>query len=143
MFVSDIPLYHRNPQTLESRIMNALRAMMLTCMLLSSTAFSQTTTAYDGKWKVTWEKPRPMEAALVISGGTGTWKALVSNRDNPCVGREVPISVQSSTAEDLKISLDFSKALPGCLDSEVEFKRIDDSTLKGKRAGTDVTAVRN
>lgn len=79
----------------------------------------------------------------MISGGTGTWRTVASSGVDPCIGRKVPISVQSSTADELKISLYFSKALTGCSDSKVEFKRTDDSMLKGKRGKQDPIAVRH
>lgn len=117
--------------------------LFLMLAICSVAAFSQPANPFLGKWKVTWEGAKQIyQATLIIDGTGGSWKTLAHNRHDPCVGKEVPIAIQSSSADAMTIKLKFSEVLQGCTDSTVKLTRVDDKTFTGKRGKSDLVLSR-
>jgi hypothetical protein len=109
----------------------------------SFSAFSQPANPFLGKWKVTWEGAKKiLQATLIIDGSGGSWQTLDHSRVDPCVGKEVPIAIQSSSADAMTIKLKFSEVLQGCSDATVKLKRVDDKTIAGTRGKADLVLSR-
>jgi hypothetical protein len=105
----------------------------------SYAALAQTAIPSAGDWKANWQYlGRPLQAKLVISGSGGTWQSLSSLRTDPCVGREVPMSIESSSVDEITLKLKYSESLRGCADATIVLKRIDDKTYMGKRGDGDL-----
>lgn len=107
-------------------------------------ALAQTTAAFVGTWRVSWQgDTRPLEAKLTLSETGGTWKTLgVSARGNACMGREVDVVVESATDTDAQLRLKYSE-LAGCTDLKVTLKKVDDKTLTGFRGKSELSLVRD
>ena len=114
----------------------------ISCAALS--ALAQDKSTYNGNWKVVGAAPgaSPFTVELTVEGEGGTWQALVTNREDPCVGKKAPIAVLSATPEELTFRIKLSEALPGCPDSTAKFKRVDENTLRGKRGKQEFAATR-
>ena len=114
----------------------------------SFAAFCQPANSFLGKWKVTWSSANgsPQVSNLNIDGSGGSWQTLIAKKRGPrtssCDGLEVPISIESSSADAMTIKLKFSEALQGCADSTVELKRVDDKTITGRRGKADLVLSR-
>jgi hypothetical protein len=122
-----------------------MRAFVISTLLgVCAQAMAQAPAEFVGTWKVTWHgAKKPQEAKLVITDSGGTWRTYDSSRNNPCIGREVPISVKVQSPGEVAIDLKFSEALAGCSNSIVTLKRVDDRNLQGFRGSAEVKAVRD
>ena len=98
---------------------------------------------FSVEWKVTWGgQTRDLEAELVITESGGSWKTFATTRNDPCVGREVPIAIESSTADTATITLKFSEVINGCPDSMVRLKLIDANKASGTRGKAELTLTK-
>ena len=112
--------------------MRLLRILAAASALAASTAFSQTANVNDGKWEVTIPYPsKPVVADLDLAGEGGMFRSHAGGKTNTCGGRETPVSVVLSTADELKFTIHYSKVLEGCKDMTFDVKRADDSSFKG------------
>lgn len=88
----------------------------------------------DGKWNASFSAPGAAGralAVLVIRGNEGTWRAVfASGRDNPCLGRETPISIHRSEL-DVEIKILMSRVQSFCQDGRIAAK-LENGSLKGK-----------
>lgn len=88
---------------------------------------------HDGAWTASWPgASRPLQAAVVVNGNTGSWKTFAANSGNPCVGREAPIAVTHASADELRFTAKFSEVISTCENFEVDLRR-DGDVLKGTR----------
>ena len=94
--------------------------------------------SYDGTWAMTAASTdgREFSAELVLKGDGGTWRNYgrrggAAMKNNPCLMKEFPVTVQKSTADGLTFRVDGSKVIAGCNDFTAELKRVDDKTLDG------------
>ena len=95
------------------------------------------------KLQRTWEgKKQIYDAKLVLAAQGGTWKTSARQRADPCVGREVPVKVDSITPEEAQLTLAFSEALNGCKDSKVVLKSTA-AGVTGTRGGIELTLKRD
>lgn len=103
----------------------------------ATVAFAQSEHTYDGKWKITFDGTRTvdMEGTVVIKGNAGTWDMATRAVNNPCVGRQYPITVQKATADELFFTVNRAATLVGCKDGTYSFRKVDDKTLKGEVGG--------
>jgi hypothetical protein len=108
-------------------------------------AFAQDAANYSGKWRaqVTPPSGKTFEAYVVIDDKAGTWQAMATNRNDPCVGRPVPIAVLTATNDELTFRIKHSEAIPGCVDSTVQVTRVDDKSMKGTRGKQALVLVRD
>ena len=117
--------------------------LSLLLVLLVSVAHAQSTPPFYGTWTVTWEgKKQIYDAKLVLAAQGGTWKTSAGQRADPCVGREVPVKVDSITPEEAQLTLAFSEALNGCKDSKVVLKSTA-AGVTGTRGGIELTLKRD
>ncbi|MEO8145157.1 MAG: hypothetical protein ABI654_13170 [Betaproteobacteria bacterium] len=95
---------------------------------------AQEANPYNGTWvgKYTTPKGAPRTVVLVLSGSGGTWKNHVRIKQNPCLGREMPVTVARATATDLMIGIDGSKFLPGCKDFRARFSNAGGNAIEGR-----------
>jgi len=108
------------------------RLITLLLAMSSAWALAQTANPYDGTRKVKFDGTRTVdyEGTVVVQGDGGSWKVLAHAQNNPCIGREAPISVHRATAEELVFEVNRSKVLTGCRDWTMSFQRVDDKTLR-------------
>ena len=105
--------------------------LLLAFML--SPIFAQTATPYDGTWKMKFQGVQAtLGGEVVIKEGGGTWDQDPGLAKNDCFKRVAPITVELATAEQLVFKVNRSKALTGCPDWTMKFKRVDDRTLQGE-----------
>jgi hypothetical protein len=110
-------------------------ALALVAALLPSQAvLAQADNPFNGTWAVSFEgtKTSNVDGAVVINGAGGTWGIRVQARNNPCVGREFPLTVRKATADELVFTVNRAATLAGCKDSTYTFRKADDKTLKGE-----------
>jgi hypothetical protein len=120
--------------------MSIARLFMLGITTATAVAFAQDPFNYDGKWSATYsgQSGASREAELIIKGLGGTWKLFPIGgeaKKNNCVGREFPITVESSSPNELKFSVDASKIIQGCSDSNVTATPIDAKNMEGHFGG--------
>jgi len=124
-----------------------MRTKILAASLLAFVAgvSAQEAANYSGKWlaQVTPPSGKTYEANVVIDGTAGTWQAMASSRNDPCVGRPVPIAVLTATADQLAFRIKHAEAIPGCIDSTVRVNRVDDKTMKGSRGTQPLVLTRD
>lgn len=115
--------------------------LVLTAM--AGLASAQSADRFDGSWTVTWEgKAALLEAHLEIAQDKGRWQTLSRQKNDPCVGKEVPIRVDERTDTSLKLTLQFSEVVPGCKDGRVSLAAAPDGTITGRRGGAELKLVR-
>jgi hypothetical protein len=107
-------------------------------------ALSQDAVNYSGKWRARDTPPsgKTYEAYVVIEDKAGTWQAMAASRNDPCVGRPVPIAILTATPDELAFRIKHAEAIPGCVDSTVRVKRVDDKTMNGARGTQPLVLVR-
>lgn len=111
-------------------------AILATCFIgCAAMAFAQDAVNYSGKWRAQITPPsgKTYEAQVVIEDKAGTWQAIAANRNDPCVGRLVPIAVLTAAADELSFRIKHAEAIPGCVDSTVSVTRVDDKSMQGTR----------
>jgi len=118
--------------------MNKIRFFLLGSALLATIASAQESFPYDGKWRASFRGPGGEQATaeLALKGTGGTWR-YVPNRGHmnsryPCLDREFPVVVRSTSASEFKFDIDASKELPGCKDRSVTVKVLDSKNLEGQ-----------
>jgi hypothetical protein len=116
--------------------MNIASTILLTALTITGFTQAQSTEKFDGNWTVTWEgKSALFEANLEILQDKGKWQTLARQRNDPCVGREVPIRVDERTDNTLKMTLQFSEVIPGGKDAKVSLSAAADGSVSGIRGG--------
>jgi hypothetical protein len=117
-----------------------------TALLVAAPVLAQTVNPYNGAWTISLDgkKTIDLEGTVAVKDDGGTWDVVARSGKNPCVGREYPITVQKSSAEELVFTVNRAKTLVGCKDSTYTFRRVDDKTLKGELSeGRPVLLIRN
>jgi hypothetical protein len=114
-----------------SRISKTFAALL--AAYLSTHAGGQGVTTLDGKWTASFTSPnRSMAGAwVVINGGEGTWKTQGAPRDNPCFGKETPLTIDQSSTESVTMKILYSKLMAGCQDASLSVK-LENGILKGQ-----------
>jgi len=108
-------------------------------------AAAQGANPYNGTWRAQFERRGTgwsAEATLVIADRHGTWQMTSSHRNNPCMGREYPVSIRRATARDLEFEIQRSKVLAGCDDELAVLERVDENTLRGEFEGRRLNLIR-
>ena len=126
--------------------MNQIRCILVLVAMAASSVFARATNPYNGTWTVSFDgsKTADLEGTVVVTDEGGTWKVLARQRQNPCVGREAPISVLKSSADELVFEVNRSAVLAGCRDWKMKLKKVDEKTLSGVFTdGRAVTLTRN
>ena len=116
---------------------NILRLLGLSGALLASIAFAQGPNPFNGTWHAKFQDKRggAQAAELIVKDDGGTWKVWGTSHDtkrNPCIGRDLPITVKRASTEELAFRIEGSKVLAGCPDGNVTLKRVDDQRLEGQ-----------
>jgi hypothetical protein len=109
-------------------------------LVLSAPASAQVPAAFTGTWKATWQtENRLYEAAMTVTETGGSWQTATRDRNNPCAGREVPMKVESATADEVRLLLQFSEVIPGCTNVKVTMRTGPNGTVVGTRSKFDLT----
>lgn len=117
----------------------AVAAFLLTAV---GEVASQAASPFVGTWKVVWQGPkRQLEADLVITESGGTWKTYRSADVDPCVGREVAVAIESSSATEMTLTLKFAEAMPGCRNSTVKLVK-GENAVTGTRGKAELTLTK-
>jgi hypothetical protein len=113
--------------------MNAARTILLTGFFFAASVLAQEPNPYNGTWRAEFENQRgtKLEGTVLIKDQGGTWDMLTSAKNNPCVGRAAPITIQRASADELVFEIKRSQALHGCRDTQVVLKKFDAKTLEG------------
>lgn len=99
-------------------------------------ALAQLGAPYVGQWRASWAaEQRSYEADVEITPSGGSWRTAVTSRTNPCVGRPVPMKIEASSAEEVRMTLAFADAIPGCPNTFVVLRPGPEGTLTGNRSG--------
>ena len=123
--------------------MKLLPAILTLAFAFTGLANAQSSDKFDGNWTVTWEgKSAILEASLEIMQDKGKWQTLARQKNDPCVGKEVPIRVDERTENALRITLQFSEVIPGCKDGKVSLSAMADGSISGLRGGSELKLVR-
>lgn len=116
---------------------------LVVALAFTSSLSAQTTDRFDGNWVVTWDgKSALLEAKLEIAQDKGTWQTYSRQKNDPCVGREVPIRVDERTESSLKMTLRFSEVIPGCKDAKVSLVAAQDGSISGVRGNAELKVTR-
>jgi hypothetical protein len=85
---------------------------------VSQSARSQDASELNGRWvaNVRALDGSTREVRITLENGTGTFKLLVKNREDPCLGLEFPVSILEVTADGFEMMVRASRALAGCPD---------------------------
>ena len=119
---------------------------LLTASTLSATLFAQTANPYNGTWAVLMEgfERAAVQGTAIVKDESGTWSITASAQNDPCIGRDAPIAVQTASADELVFKVNRSQILAGCPDFTLRFKKVDDKTMKAQlTGGRAVTLTRN
>ncbi|MDM0066563.1 hypothetical protein [Variovorax sp. J31P207] len=78
---------------------------------------------YNGSWHATFKgfSGANRDGTVIIADEGGSWDMNITNSSNPCIGRKFPIAVQKATAEELEFTVNGSKTLVGCPDTQLTF----------------------
>jgi hypothetical protein len=126
--------------------MNRIAIALLAALALVSAALAQSTNPYNGKWTISFDgrKTADLAGTVVVKDEGGVWDVVARSSNNPCVGREYPITVQKTSADELTFTVNRAKTLTGCKDSMYTFRKVDDKTMKGELGeGRAASLVRN
>jgi hypothetical protein len=109
----------------------------------SPPAFAQVAAPFVGAWKVSWQPDRrKYDAVMTVTENGGSWQTYAQSQVNPCVGREVPMKVETATSNEVKFLLQFAEAIPGCPNATVILKAAADGTVTGTRSKFELTLSR-
>lgn len=94
------------------------------------------TNPYNGEWSATWTPPGapgPVGAKVVFDNDSGSWQTIVT-RDvlNNCAGKTHKIGVTESSPEKIVFTVLASQSLPGCPDTTLTAKPVDERHLEAK-----------
>ncbi|WP_404300748.1 hypothetical protein [Alicycliphilus denitrificans] len=134
------PFLHRMAAMVASASCLALLAVA------PSAGWAQAGNPFLGQWVVTWEgKARMQQADLQITDSGGSWKTFASQKNAPCVGREVAVRHDAVGEQEMRLTLLFSEALQGCKDSQLTLVRHPDGRVTGQNQSSgdrELTLVR-
>ena len=120
-------------------ILHRTRCLAWVLMLFSALAGAALAqpTSFDGRWRAafTGESGKPRTGTVVLQGTTGTWDMDTWSRNNPCVGKAVPVAVKQGSGE-VMISIERSKVLASCPDTTMRLRVASDGTLVGSFKGS-------
>jgi hypothetical protein len=121
------------------------RRVISAALLACTAAFAQApaNSPFYGSWSASWEfEKQSYDAKMTLGAQGGTWQTSTRSRSNPCAGREVPIKVESITAEEAQLTLAFSDVIAGCRNVKVVLKAAPDGTVTGTRSGNALSLQR-
>ncbi len=119
---------------------------VLAAFALSATVLAQAANPHNGTWSVLMEgfERAAVQGTATVKDEGGTWSITASARNDPCIGRDAPIAVQTASADELVFKVNRSQILAGCPDFTLRFKKVDDKTMKAQlTGGRAVTLTRN
>jgi|GEM_PF-892196 len=126
---------------------NNLSGLALVLVTTLAMAQQPPPTDLEGAWRGRIQLPtsgREYQAELTLARNEGTWRVTAKSPNNPCMGLLTPVSWQpAGTDGGIELTFLGSRALTGCNDTVVAFRRIDEKTFQGKAAsGLDITLTR-
>ena len=119
---------------------------VLAAITLSATVFAQAANPHNGTWAILMEgfERAAVQGTAIVKDEGGTWSTTASARNDPCIGRDAPIAVQTASGDELVFKVNRSQILAGCPDFTLRFKKVDDKTMKAQlTGGRAVTLTRN
>ena len=127
-------------ETVRSRLAYAL---VCVAAVACNSAFAQVAAPFVGTWKTHWQSDqKPYSAVMKVTETGGTWQTFTKDKNNPCAGREVPMKVDSATPTEVKFTLQFSEAIPGCTNTTVKLNAAPDGTVTGMRSKFELGLVK-
>ena len=109
----------------------------ITALCICFSAISQDAASLDGTWLAKFPAPSTAfnkgsrEAKLVIANGAGTFQLSFKAREDPCIGREFPITISNVSTEGFDIDVQASKVLAGCQNFTWKPKRAEGGGYEG------------
>ena len=116
--------------------MHRIIRLLFATLVLSASVFAQTANPYNGTWAILMEgfERQNVEGTATVKDDTGTWSVTASQRNDPCIGRDAPVAVQSAP-DELVFKVNRSQVLTGCPDFTLRFKKVDEKTMKAQLTG--------
>jgi len=96
-------------------------------------AIAGPTSPYNGEWSATWTPPGapgPVGAKVVFDNDSGSWQTMATRPGDNCVGQKHRISVTESGPEKIVFTILASQTLPGCSDTTMTAKPVDEKHLE-------------
>ncbi len=105
-------------------------------MLLPALTLSQQVNAFVGKWtgSMAGSSGRELQLEVAITQAGGAWRFIGRAKNNPCLGRDFPISVTAQSSTELQIEVKGSSVLQGCIDETIVLRAPDATTIEGALA---------
>lgn len=112
--------------------MRTLAIVFSLACLVSVSSVAQQPVSLSGNWVAKFDTPKgeAREVTIVIRDNSGTWFQQAV-RNNPCTGREMPITVDKVAPDGFELTRSSSKVLAGCPDISYQLKRVDDKVFEG------------
>jgi hypothetical protein len=126
--------------------MTTARLLLIAACLAPLPVLAQDPNPLNGNWIARFNLPNGVsrEARLEISGDKGTWQSRASNRNDPCVGKQMPVVVSDFDGQGFKLAILGSQALRGCPDTALDVKREGEQAWLGESPqGLKVLIARN
>jgi hypothetical protein len=113
--------------------------LVLALALAPTAAVAQPADQLSGKWSgmlVGGQEDLAVELNVSETSGMFRFVPKVNQlRQNPCLGKELPMKVTSQTATEVKAKVEGSSILKGCFDASLTLKSSDGKSLEGNVSG--------
>lgn len=119
--------------------MTPLPALVAAILLNAFAAHAQTLAPLSGQWTGTTKSPstgNELQIQVRFSESAGGWRYVspITNRANPCLGREFPLTIKVLSDTKIVVSVDGPAMVTGCPSFLLNLERTDDQTLSGSFA---------
>jgi hypothetical protein len=116
--------------------MRIAHVITLCAVLISLPSAAQQTDSLVGKWSgvMTTQKGAEVGVELTLTDSGGTWHMSMRGgmgRQNPCLGRDLPVVVKSQSATALTMDISGASVLRGCIDATATLTSADGKRLEG------------
>lgn len=102
-------------------------------MLVSSCVYAQDTSQFNGEWMARYDNASDegQQVKLTIADQGGSWHAYRGGKRNPCVRRDIPISVERKSSSEILVQVKAADFLQGCPNSTLSLTLIAPDKLEG------------
>lgn len=116
--------------------MNISKLIVFSIVLLSFPAISQQSTSLVGKWSgvMSTQKGGEVSVELDVAETGGTWRMSMpggKGRNNPCLERDIPVTIKSLSTAELSIDINGASVIKGCIDASASLRSTDGKHLQG------------
>lgn len=118
-----------------------LSAMSVTMKILglsvviftSSCVYAQEASQFNGEWMAHFDNAsdQRQQIKLTIADQGGSWHAYRGGMRNPCVRRDIPISVERKNSSEILVQVKAEEFLQGCPNSTLSLRLTAPDKLEG------------